>query len=172
MTREEVINLVTATKPADPNQVVQQITAAQVNRVKKPDRGRVGPEPHTPLALGEEIFESSDPQDRVIVEIARECDRLDKMVGAAAPNRKNRTVLSQISKKRVEALKVLADQLESRRLRKSGGTGLQIFAQFLKAFADAMSENNISPQHQEIIINATATKVEKQTSLQKVLTAE
>lgn len=108
------------------------------------------------ILLPTEINDSLDPEDQVIRETAREVNRLSDILN----NRNMQThIRSQTVSRKFQGLKILGDQLASRRVRTSTST-LYIMAKMLQCVQQAMENADLRKDHQHVVINNLALLLE------------
>lgn len=103
------------------------------------------------------ILELRDPRERLLLEMAKEADRLDVLIDIITkPSVKAQTVT-----RRVQALKVLNESMTLRDEKKGIGKPVTIYAQALRSIREVMKEQSVSPELVETVLQGVLQKIQQ-----------
>lgn len=104
-----------------------------------------------------QILELKDPRERIILEMAREADRLEVLIdNLHKPSCKAQTVT-----RRVQTLKVLNESINIRDEKRGIGKPVTIYAQALRSIREVMKEQAVPKELIETVLQGVLVKMQQ-----------
>jgi predicted double-glycine peptidase len=111
------------------------------------------------------LMDNTVPEERVLLEMAKEADRLDVLMRYITKH----ALAAQTSNRRVQVLKTLNEALVLRDERKSNHSPVTIYAQVLRLLKEVMQEQSLSQELIETLFQGVVQKIHDNDTQEKGL---